>query len=219
MNRKDRVENRKFDFKKRLPLISVVIGIGAVLLTVAYMLFFHNGALQEFNKKINQVQTSNLKYGELSATSSEIFKKEKDMVLALKPAIEDNKDALKQIVQLIEEQQKTTELQKTELAKSKTTFPELKKQLNEIPSDYRPSATELISQFEKATNQREQVYQQSELVLKQEHDFYLELSQGKMGMHKIDQKEYAKLEQLRTQLESQIKDEQKAYQAYVDKTK
>ncbi|TCP64262.1 hypothetical protein [Baia soyae] len=219
MSRKSRFADRKFDFKKRIPLISIGVGAGIVLLAGAYMLFFHNGKLQEFNKKINQVQSSNLKYGELSAKSSESYKKEKEMEQGLKPAIEDNKDALKQMVQLIEEQQKTNELQKAEFTKSKSTFPELKKQLNELPSDYRPSATELVSQLEKTTNQREQVYQQSEIVLKQEHAYFLELSEGKMGTHKVIQKEYDKLNQLISQLKGQIQDEQKAYQVYVDKTK
>ncbi|SFX42672.1 hypothetical protein SAMN04487866_10789 [Thermoactinomyces sp. DSM 45891] len=219
MDRKSRFRNRAFDFKRRLPLVSVAIVVGITLLIGAYMLYLHNGAVGEFNKKINQVQNHNLKYGELSAKSSESFKKEKDMVLALKPAIEDNKDGLNQIVTLIEEQQKTTALQKVELTKSKTLFPELKKQLNDLPSGYRPSASELISQLEKTTSLREQVYQQSEFVLKQEHALYLELSQGKMSTQKSMQKEYDKLNELISQLENQIKEELKAYQVYFDKTK
>ncbi|SDZ35102.1 hypothetical protein [Thermoactinomyces sp. DSM 45892] len=219
MSRKSKFENRKFDFKKKLPFLSIVIGVGAVVLAIGYMLFLHNGAVGEFNKKITQVQNHNLKYGELSAKSSESFKKEKDMVLALKPAIEDNKDALNQIVKLIEEQQKTTELQKAELTKSKAIFPELKQQLNDLPSGYRASASELISQLEETTSLREQVYQQSELILKQEHALYLELSQGKLSTQKSMKEEYDKLNKLIGQLENQIKTELKAYQVYVDKTK
>lgn len=201
---------------KRILYISVIVILGITLLIGAYMLFSKTAELQAFTKELEQVQANNVKYGELSTEFTKSYKKQNELRSSLQPAIESNQDTLKQIVQTIEEQQKMNDLQQTEIMKNKSIIPGLKEKLTNLSSEDQSSASQVLSQLEQTNNQKQLIYQQNQLILEQEHTYFLQLSQGKLDAKEANSKEYQKLNQLIDQLDKQLEDYQKTYQLFFD---
>lgn len=199
---------------KRILSISAIVILGLTLSIGAYMLFSESAKLQAFKKELQQVETINMKYGELSTEFTTSYKKQNELRTSLQPAIEKNENALKQIVQTIEEQQKINELQQAEITKSNSIIPELKKELTNLSPESQASATQMLTLLEQTNNQKQLIYDQNKIILEQEHMYFLQLSQGKLDAKEVNSNEYQKLNQLIDQLNKQLNDYQKAYKEF-----
>lgn len=199
---------------KRILSISAIVILGLTLSIGAYMLFSESAKLQAFKKELQQVETINMKYGELSTEFTTSYKKQNELRTSLQPAIEKNENALKQIVQTIEEQQKINELQQAEITKSNSIIPELKKELTNLSPESQASATQMLTLLEQTNNQKQLIYDQNKIILEQEHMYFLQLSQGKLDAKEVNSNEYQKLNQLIDQLNKQLNDYQNAYKEF-----
>lgn len=201
---------------KKVLLISAVVILGLTTLIVAYLLFSKTEKLRLFTESLEQAQSNNVKYGELSTEFTNSYNKQNELRISLQPAIEKNQQILKQIVQTIEQQQKVNDLQQEEITKNKSIIPELKKKLTNLPSENQSAASQVLTNLEQTNNQKELVYQQNKLILEQEYIYFLQLSQGKLNAKEASSNEYQKLNQLIDQLNRQLKDYEKSYQRFYD---